>query len=250
MRVLRVACRVLLGLGMTIAIPAQEAKPPAFEVASVKLAALETVRFEGRRIQTTPDTLTTHALTLRACILFAYGLTTQVSGPAWLDEVRLDIAAKSARPADDKQLYLMLRTLLEQRMGLRTHVEKREMAVYALTVAKGGPKFPESTTDGPEATRQDKSIMIIERATPGELCAELSAKGSDRPVIDATGLRGRYDIRFDMARARIAAQMSPNDPLGGMMAAIEDQLGLKLVPRKADVDVLVIDHMERTPAEN
>ena len=250
MRILTPDCRLLLSLAVTIPILAQEAKPPAFDVASVKLAAEETVRFQGRRIQTTRDSLTTHALTLRACILFAYGMPPRVIGPDWMDEVRLDIVAKTVQPADDKQLYLMLRTLLEQRMGLKAHVEKREMGVYALTVAKGGPKFSESKTDGPEAERMDGNVMIVERATLGELVAELSAKGFDRPVIDATGLKGRYDVRFDMAAARTAAQMSPNDPAGAMMSAVEDQMGLKIVPRKAEVDVLVIDHLEKSPAEN
>jgi len=243
-------CRLLLSLGVTIAILAQEAKPPAFDVASVKLAAEETIRFQGRRIQTTPDSLTTHALTLRACIMFAYGMPPQVIGPDWMDQIRLDIAAETAKPADDKQLYRMLRTLLEERMGLKTHVEKREMGVYALTVAKGGPKFQESKTGRPEVERMGGNVMIVERATLGELVAELSAKGFDRPVIDATGLKGRYDVRFDMAAARTAGQMNPNDPAGAMMSAVEDQMGLRIVPRKADVDVLVVDHVERKPAEN
>ena len=94
------------------------------------------------------------------------------------------------------------------------------------------------------------NVMIVERATLGELVAELSAKGFDRPVIDATGLKGRYDVRFDMAAARTAGQMNPNDPAGAMMSAVEDQMGLRIVPRKADVDVLVVDHVERKPAEN
>jgi hypothetical protein len=67
----RIARRVLLGFGVILPLIAQEAKPPAFDVASVKLAPDEIVRIEGRRIQTTPNTLTTRALSLRACILWA-----------------------------------------------------------------------------------------------------------------------------------------------------------------------------------
>jgi uncharacterized protein (TIGR03435 family) len=63
----------------------------------------------------------------------------QVAGPDWLNDVRLDIAARSAKLANDKELYLMLRTLLIERMGLKTHLKKREMSVYALTLANGGP---------------------------------------------------------------------------------------------------------------
>ena len=154
------------------------------------------MRAAGRRIQTTPNTLTTHGLSLRACIAWAYGMPAQIIGPDWLDEVRLDILAKADKPVGDTQLYLMLRTLLIERMSLKT-------------------------------------------------------QGFDRPVIDATGLTGRYDIRFDIAAAaRAASQADPPDPAGTMMAALEEQMGLKVVSRKAPVDVLVIDHSEKRPREN
>ncbi|SPE42826.1 conserved hypothetical protein [Candidatus Sulfopaludibacter sp. SbA3] len=144
----------------------------------------------------------------------------------------------------------MLRSLLIERMGLKTHVEKREMPVYALTVAKGGPKFSESTTQGPEVTRQEKGVVIVERASLSELAAELSGKVFDRPVIDGTGLKGRYDVRLDMAAIMTASQVDRSDPATVMMTALQDQMGLKVVPRRDQVDVLVIDHAEKTPAGN
>jgi uncharacterized protein (TIGR03435 family) len=128
--------------------PRSPAPAPAFEAASVKLSTEESMRTPGRRIQTSPGSLVTHGLSLRACIMWAYNIPAQIVGPDWLDGVRLDIVAKAATPADDKQLYLMLRTLLTERMGVKAHVDKREMPVYALTLAKGGPKFLESTTEG------------------------------------------------------------------------------------------------------
>jgi uncharacterized protein (TIGR03435 family) len=223
---------------------------PAFDAASVKLATDESMAAAGRRIQTTPNTLTTRGLSLRACILFAYDMPAQIIGPEWLNDVRLDIVAKAAQAVGDKQLYRMLRTLLKERMALETHVEKREMPVYALTLAKGGPKFTESTTEGPEVSRQEKGAMVIERASLGELAAELSGKVFDRPVIDATGLKGRYDIRFDIAAVRAATQADPSDPMGIMMSALQEQMGLKVVARRDQVEVLVIDHVERAPAQN
>lgn len=226
------------------------AQPPAFDAASVKLATEESMAAGGRRIQTTPNTLTTHGLSLRACILWAYGMPAQVAGPDWLNDVRLDIVAKAAQPVGDKQLYLMLKSLLIERMGLKTHVEKREIPVYALTLAKGGPKFSASTTEGPEVTRQEKGAIVVQRASLSELAAELSGKGFDRPVIDATGLTGRYDVRLDMAAVAAANQADRTDPMGVMMSALEDQMGLKVVGRKGQVDVLVIDHVEKQPAAN
>lgn len=224
--------------------------PPSFDAASVKVASDDSMRVSGRRIQTTPNTLTTRGLTLRACILWAYGMPAKVIGPDWLDDVRLDIIAKAAGPVGDKQLYAMLRSLLVERMGLKTHVEKREMPVYALTLAKGGPKFKESTTEGPEVTRQDKGAVIVEHATLSELAAELSGKVFDRPVVDGTGLKGRYDVRLDMAAIQMAIQAAPADSQSVMMDALQEQMGLRVVARKNDVDILVVDHVERKPADN
>jgi uncharacterized protein (TIGR03435 family) len=222
---------------------------PAFDAASVKLSTEETMRIPGRRIQTSPGSLVTHGLTLRACILWAYDTPAQIVGPDWLNDVHLDIVAKAATPAGDRQLYLMLRTLLTERMGVKAHVEKREMPVYALTIAKGGPKFSESATEGPMVSGQDKGALLIQRVSMGELAAEVG-RGFDRPVVDATGLKGRYDIRLDMAAVAAANQADRMDAASAMMTALQEQMGLKLEGRKDWVDVLIIDHAEKTPKEN
>jgi uncharacterized protein (TIGR03435 family) len=217
--------------------------------ASVKLSTEDTMRIPGRRIQTSPGSLITHGLTLRACIMWAYDMPAQIIGPDWLNDSHLDIVAKSAAAAGDKQLYLMLRTLLSDRMGIKAHVEKREMSVYALAIAKGGPKFSESSTDGPMVIGQDKGVLLIRRVSMAELAAEVG-KGLDRPVVDATGLKGRYDIRLDMSSVAAANQADRMDAASAMITALQEQMGLKLDGRKDSVDVLVIDHAEKTPTEN
>jgi uncharacterized protein (TIGR03435 family) len=225
------------------------AQAPAFEAASVKLSTEESMRIPGRRIQTSPGLLVTHGLTLRACILWAYDMPAQVVGPDWLNDVHLDIVAKAAAPAGDKQLYLMLRTLLTERLGVQAHVEKREMPVYALTLAKGGPKFSESTTEGPMVIGQEKGALLIQRVSMGELAAEVG-KGFDRPVVDATGLQGRYDIRLDLAAVAAANQADRTDAASAMITALQEQMGLKVEARKGWVDALVIDRAEKTPIGN
>ena len=110
-----------------------------------------------------------------------------------MDGIRLDIVARAASPVGDAQLYLMLRSLLTERLGIQTHREQRELPVYALTVPKGRPKVSESTTDGPMVTSQEKGVLVIQRVLMKELAAELSKGLPDRPVVDATGLTGRYD---------------------------------------------------------
>lgn len=232
---------------------AQPQREPSFEAASIKLSGEDSMRVPGRRIQTSPGMLTTRGLTLRACIIWAYDAPAQVVAPDWANDVRLDIVAKAASPVGDRELYHMLRTLLADRMGLKAHFEKREMPVYALTIAKGGPKFSPSATDGPLTTEQDKTAMVIRHGAIRELAAELSGKVFDRPVIDATGLNGRYDFRIDLAAIAAANPSEKSDRMDAatmMMEALRQQLGLKVESRKGMVDALVVDHVERTPSGN
>jgi uncharacterized protein (TIGR03435 family) len=87
------------------------------------------------------------AISLRSCIQVAYQLQeAQVTGPDWMNDVRLDIVAKASGPVEQKQLFAMLRTLLAERMGVIAHLDRKEVPVYALTLAKGGPKFSETTS--------------------------------------------------------------------------------------------------------
>jgi uncharacterized protein (TIGR03435 family) len=219
--------------------------PPRFEVASVRLAGEDSKRSE-RRIQTEPGSLTTRGLPLRACILWAYQQPIQIIAPDWINQVALDIVAKAATPVGDEQLYLMLRTLLEERMGVQAHFERRETPVYAITIAKGGPKFTKSTAEVPLVLSQDKDgALVIQHFSMNEL-AQVFSRQFDRPVVDATGMKGRYDGRIDMstnAAERIEYQSA-------LITSMEEQMGLNIQARKEEVDVLIVDHAERTPTDN
>lgn len=224
--------------------------PPveAFEVASVRLASQESMRYVGPRFQTSHGSLTTYALPLRACIQWAYQIQSpEVVGPDWLDSVRLDIVAKAGFLADEQQLFRMLRTLLADRLGIKAHVERKDMSVYTLTPAKGGPKVSASTTEGPRNVEQNNGVDIYQRWSIYELVAQFS-NTLGRPVVNATGLRGRYDFRIDPN----AVSLNPRevDKASFLIAAIQEQLGLNVESRKQLIDVLVIDHAERTPTEN
>jgi uncharacterized protein (TIGR03435 family) len=96
---------------------------------------------------------------------------------------------------------------------------------------------------------QDKGALLIQRVSMSELAAEVG-RGFDRPVVDATGLKARYDIRLDMAAVAATNQADRMDAASAMMTALQEQMGLKLESRKDWVDVLVIDHAEKTPTEN
>jgi uncharacterized protein (TIGR03435 family) len=91
--------------------------------------------------------------------------------------------------------------------------------------------------------------LSIQHVSMSELAAEI-ARGFDRPVVDATGLNGRYDIRIDMAAVAAVNQADRIGAASAMMTALQEQMGLKLEGHKGRVDVLVIDHAEKTPTEN
>ena len=179
---------------------------------------------------------------------------TQVTGPDWLNDVRLDIMAKASGPVDEKALFLMLRTLLAERLGLKAHVERKETPVYALTLAKGGAKFSESTTQGPPVFGKGKNGPNMQRVSMSDLALALS-QGFGRPFVDATGLKGRYDIHIDMTPYMTAptADGNPGTPMDAvsiLVTALQETLGLKVESRKDGVDILIVDHAERTPTEN
>ena len=219
----------------------------AFDVASVRLADPA----GSNAVQTSPGSLTIRHTVLLGCIMYAYQFQhpSQVIGPDWLRDVRLDIVAKAATPAGDQALALMLRKLLEERMGVKAHFEKREVPVLALTPAKGGPRFLESTTEGPPARVQDTQAVVFQRLSMDEFAA-LWSKMFGRQIVDATGLKLRYDFRIDLALLNAVNPQDEAADVDAAMIAMQDQLGLKIESRRQIVDFLVIDHAEKTPAGN
>jgi uncharacterized protein (TIGR03435 family) len=183
-----------------------QAPTAGFEAASVRLAVANR---DPEPIQSTPGSLTIRGQSLQACLQWAYGMPrVQISGPGWLNDVRLDILAKAARPADDAHLRMMLRSLLAERMSVTSHIERKEMPVYALTLSEGGAKFHESTTEGPPPPwRSSEGVLSAVRVSMSDLAEQIS-EPLNRPVIDATGLKSRYDIRIDISAYMLSAASS------------------------------------------
>jgi uncharacterized protein (TIGR03435 family) len=154
--------------------------------------------------------------------------------------------------ANAKQFRSLLRKLLEERFGLKGHQEQREMAVYALRVAKGGPKMGPSQGD-PDALPEDaggtdekgRQVRTYANVSMAELAAMLQFH-VDRPVVDQTGLTGRYDFKLTWTVEEGNATLPDAPP--GLFTAIQEQIGLKLEPVKAMADMLVIDKVERPGA--
>ncbi len=234
------------------------AQTPAFEAASVRPSTV--ANNDDVHLETSPGSLTIRGMSLKFCIGWAYDRPAfQVEGPAWLKDVGFDIVAKAGGQADEAQLRLMLRALLAERFGLTMHTETKEMQVYALKVAKGGPKFQQSNREGPPThSRGAGGAMTVERGAMSEL-AEESSKAMNRPVIDATGLKGHYDYRINTlpyVEAATAANGAGGEHVGEMdatsilIAALQGELGLKLEARRDAVGVLVVDHAEKVPTAN
>ncbi len=194
--------------------------------------------------------------TVRAMLLFAYGLhkTQIVGGPSWIGTERWDVQGVPDVPGNpnQKQAQILTRKLLAERFGLKAHKETKEMAVYAILVAKGGEKMarsegdPNGAPDENESSNGGQVTMRMMNMSMGEFAPDL-AFFLDRPAVDQTGLTGRYDFQVkwtaDDSRAPTDGSAPP-----GLFTAIQQQIGLKLEPVKAPVEVLVVDAVERASA--
>jgi len=243
--------KILLALFGCAVCFAQSAPAPAFEVASIH----PNPRVERQEVQISPGSLVLRNQPVFFLVEWAYDLTpAQIDAPAWFRESCFDIVAKAAVPADEPQMRLMLRTLLADRFGLKVHTEARVTQVYAMTVAKGGPKFQESQTEGAFVLERTNPVIInAHHARMIDLAQGISGE-IGRPVIDETGLKGRYEIHLDVTpyvtQPSAGTGGGQLDVIGILFTGFQDLLGLKLESRKQSVDVLVIDHAEKTPTEN
>jgi uncharacterized protein (TIGR03435 family) len=221
------------------------AATPKFEVASVKPNKSEGMMELGGHNEKF------HALriSLEGLIEYAYNINrNEIVGPSWLGSETYDIEAKPEHPVSIAQIRQMLQTLLTDRFKLSVHTETKELPVYALVAAKNGPRLREAPAD------EEPSF----RRTPGHIAAENQPISSfinafrgnffapgilDRPVIDTTGIKGRYDFTLEWAQR-------DTDTGPSLFTALQEQLGLRLVAQKGPVEILVIDHVEKVPAEN
>lgn len=146
----------------------------------------------------------------------------------------------------------MLQTLLAVRFHLVVHREKQAMPVYALIVAKSGPKMPESAAGAKftvvHGVRGRNQSISVTGMTMDELAGEIgNSFMPDRPVIDRTGLTGRYDFKLEATpEFRLRGETQAGD--ASVADAIEAQLGLKMEPQRAEVEVMVVERMEKPTA--
>jgi len=241
------------------AMPA-DAKPK-YDVVTVKPSdpnrpgKLFTIR--GRQVLTINTTV-------NDLITFAYSLQTKevLNAPAWMDEkYDVDGVPDVEGQPNIQQMRMLMQDALVQRFGLKFHTEQREMPAYALAVGKGGAKLT-VTADKPSSPGnfifRGLGKLMVTNSTMKDFCHGMQEAVMDKPVVDQTGLTERYDFNLDWAPdqsqfASFGAHIPPPNPddpnpLPSLYTALQEQLGLKMEATKANVDVMVVDHIERPSA--
>jgi len=228
--------------------------PLKFEVASVRPAGSDGTK--GSNWSSHHGSLTMRNVTLKQCIAGAYALKDyQVSGkPKWLEADRFDIVAKAESPDNERLLMPMLQTLLIERFQLATHRETKMSPQYVLVAGKNGPKLDNAD---PEAhgsnTRTTRGHLEATNTPMSQLVVNLS-RILGMPVVDQTGLDGKFNLKLDWAPDSVQpGGASPNAPAendaGPSIFTAIQQIGLKLDSVKAPLEILVIDRAEK-PTEN
>lgn len=229
--------------------PAQPGSPTAaFEVASVKPTPKDRQYVFKRSCE--GDRFVTAGMPLALVIRWSYELPANriIGLPDWTSdrESAYDIEGRASAPISEPQCREMVRSLLMNRFSLATHREQREMRAFALTVAKKGAKLRDVTPGGTNGVRINGAPFraVSDPAPPAGLSmtrfaaylGDLPAVGA--PVIDRTGLAGVYSFSLMFA-------LRQDDLEPSIWAALEEQLGLKLEATKAQLEVLVVDHLEK-----
>jgi uncharacterized protein (TIGR03435 family) len=218
---------------------------PRFEVAAIK-PSTEDPGHSG--MHTGNGRLNAENVTLRRCIQGAYGISPNLilGGPDWLDKDRFQIDGKTADPKNgDADLMQALQVLLADRFQLKLHRESRTLPAYVLEVAKGGPKLEKAPGDASGKTDAGRG-RIDAQATTMDHFTEVLSRHVDYPVLNRTGLDGKFNLKLEWTPESNRPEPNPGPSL---FTAVQEQLGLRIRPQKAPIEVIVIDRAER-PTEN
>jgi len=243
-----------------IALFAAVVHAQSFDVASVKPSAHPVGRDYNNQITVGPSSFTARNTTLKRLIEQAYNLEPArvFAGPKWLDESEFDVEAKADRAVSREDVRRMLQPLLASRFRLVLHHETRELKVYELVADRGGPKIhPVKDGEGTPAPLgsshfhgpldQLAELISIQLSIPpltNDPTRPSVASGPPAPVFNKTGLTGTYDFDIEM-------RLEPGIPsFNRWQNVLQDQLGLKLESRKAQVDGVVVDSADRVPLAN
>lgn len=280
-----------------LACAAGRAADLTFEVASIKpspplaMGPVYLLPPRGGPSTDDPGRITWNGATLFQMLVTAYDVKRYQAAVAdWLKTERFDVLVKVPAGATKEQVRVMWQNLLRDRFGVVLHHESRQLEAEELVVAKGGPKLKETDlpADTPEFNPNRTAMpkpgpdglpqlpgpgliimpngpaahMIGKAQTMAQLAATLGNQ-LNHPVVDKTGLTGKYDFSVEYRPDGLPGLPSPagaaglgpasqdaSEPGSNIESAVQDQLGLRLVKGKAPMDVIVVDHAEKTPTEN
>ncbi|HEY4084777.1 MAG TPA: M56 family metallopeptidase [Bryobacteraceae bacterium] len=241
-----VVATLLLGLA-TWGLLAQSQPVRKFEAVTIKPNELG----GGHSHSHSSDGRWNASMTTKSLIEFAFGIKSfqLEGGPGWLDENNYDFVASTgdATHLTGQTLQPYLQSLLSDRFHLVYHRTQKEFSVYALMTAKGGPKLTPSTGDEKgEGTNSNGNKGVIHMTGQYLTMASFAsflASEVNRPVIDRTGIQGRYDVKLDWSTGEI------DTTLPAIFTALQEQMGLRLEATKGPVEILVIDSVDK-PSEN
>ena len=259
---------------------------PQFEVASIRPSPDVVDNWQNIGVHVDGAMVRCATLSLKDYISIAYRVKLpQISGPDWIASVKFDIQAKLPDGARRAEVPEMMQALLAERFKLQLHRESKELPVYALVPGKGPVKLKKSAPD-PSIPAPENVNVTVSGINQGALInlgpgSSISTAGGkivgtrvtlpqllnslerflDRPVVDMTGLNGVYDVTLEYSLEEVrnvlrvtgSSVTIPDSAAAAFPGSIRDSfaaLGLRLEARKAPMDVLVIDHMERTPLAN
>lgn len=227
-----------------------------FEVVSIKPNNSMSYSSHSRTDQ---GMMTGNNVTLRSLILRAYDIKDyQLEGPDWLGSQRFDISAKIPDSVSDdsrnREKYRsafesMMQSMLVERFKLATHRDRKTMGVYAVVVGKTGIKFKEVPPGGP-SNSDSNNTHYTGSGISMDRFGEFLSHHTDVPVLDFTGLKGVYDLKLDWQEEHQGHDNADAAAGPAITEAVQDQLGLRMERRKAPVEILVVDHVEKTPTEN
>lgn len=250
---------VVVSAGVTLVGAGSQVPPPlAFEAASIRPTSFDRpyTLFERNN----PGYFTVRNVTVRGLITFAYFAKPYavVDGPEWIDRDHFDVVAV-AQGRSVRDNYTMLQTLLVDRLALRLRRELREMPVYALSRARSddtlGPGLRPVKVDCQQRAASDRPPCSVRpsrgslRATAMTWTPDWFAASLDRPVVDRTGLSGQFDIELTWTDDPLSNTSGNDIDRVSLPTALREQLGLKLEPARAPIEVMVVERVQR-PGEN
>ncbi len=227
--------------------------PLAFEVAAIKP---NNSGSNATSEHSDNDTILMTNASLRMLVQRAYDVhDDSCVAPAWLASTHFDITAKAPGHFDYRlQFRPMLRTLLAERFKLAVHHENKTVSGYALVRMKGDLKFQEVEAGNGDTNSSGRRGHYDAKRVTMQMLADFIRREVGDPVVDQTGLAGIYQLKLDYTpennQPRPDGTPAPESEGPSIFTAVQEQLGLKLVRQKVTVDILVVDHIEKTPTEN